>query len=339
MSRTIDWDGRDILIIDQTRLPHEEGTLRLHRVEELAEAITRLRVRGAPALGVAGALGLALAVRRAQEAGQDIGSAVDAAAGTLAATRPTATNLRWGINQARELLTAGPEAVVQRAVQLLEADVAINRALAQRGADLLGEREADLGRSLRLLTHCNTGSLACVEWGTALGIIRAAHERGGVADVLVTETRPLLQGARLTTWELERLGIPYRVVVDGAAPALIQWGRVDAVVVGADRVAANGDVANKIGTFSLALAARHAAIPFIVAAPESTLDPATATGLDIPIEERPEDEILSVNGHRVAPAGARALNPAFDVTPAGLITAIVTERRVIRPALGEGVVG
>jgi len=282
---------------------------------------------------------LALALRRAQESGEDIGAAVDAAATSLVETRPTARNLRWGIEQAHAALRDGPKSLVARAVDVLEADVATNRALSQRGADLLHEREAELGRSLHVLTHCNTGALACVEWGTALGIIRAAHERGGVAGVLVTETRPLLQGAHLTTWELNRLGVPYRVVVDSAAPALIQRGRVDAVVVGADRIAANGDVANKIGTFSLALAARHAAIPLIVAAPESTLDPATATGADIPIEERSEDEVLAVNGHRVAPAGAHGLNPAFDVTPAVLVTAIVTERRIIRPALDERVAG
>ena len=227
--------------------------------------------------------------------------------------------------------------LVARAVSLLEEDVATNRALAHRGAELLAGRQAELGRPLRLLTHCNTGALACVEWGTALGVIRAAHERGGVADVLVTETRPLLQGARLTTWELGKLGVPYHLIVDSAAPALIQRGRVDAVVVGADRIAANGDVANKIGTYSLALAAWDAAIPFIVAAPESTLDPASATGGDIPIEERAENEVLSINGDRVAPAGAHALNPAFDVTPGHLVTAIVTEGRVIRPGLAERV--
>ncbi len=339
MFRTLDWDDHDILIIDQTRLPHEERILRLHDVEELAEAISRLRVRGAPALGVAGALGLALAVRRAQELGQDVGAAVNAAAARLAGTRPTAANLRWGIEQAKTALPAGPEAVVQRAVELLEADIATNRALAHRGAELLRARQAELGRALRVLTHCNTGALACVEWGTALGVIRAAHQAGSVAEVLVTETRPLLQGARLTTWELGRLGIAYRLVVDSAAPALIARGGVDAVVVGADRVVANGDVANKIGTYSLALAARAAAIPFIVAAPESTLDPATPTGLDIPIEERPGDEVLCIDGHRVTPAGAQALNPAFDVTPADLVTAIVTERRVIRSALAERVAG
>lgn len=331
MIRTIDWDGSDILIIDQTRLPREERILRLHEVHELSEAISRLRLRGAPALGVAGALGLALAVRRAEERGDDLAAAVTAAAALLAATRPTAVNLRWGIRQAQAALSGGPEALIARAVSVLEEDVVTNRALAQRGAELLSGRQAELGRRLSLLTHCNTGALACVEWGTALGVIRAAHERGSVADVIVTETRPLLQGARLTSWELGRLRILYWVVVDSAAPALIARGRVDAVLVGADRVAANGDVANKIGTYSLALAARQAAVPFIVAAPESTLDPATPTGQDIPIEERSEDEILCINGYRTVPADAHALNPAFDVTPAGLVTAIVTERRVIRP--------
>ena len=203
-----------------------------------------------------------------------------------------------------------------------------NRALAVRGADFLEERFGE--RRLRLMTHCNTGGLASVEWGTALGVIRAAHERGRVEEVLATETRPLLQGSRLTAWELGRMAIPYRLVADAAAPSLIARGEVDAVLVGADRVAANGDVANKIGTYPLALAAERAQIPFIVVAPESSLDPGTRTGAEIPIEERSQAEVLDFGGRRVAPVGARAANPAFDVTPAELVTAIVTERRIIR---------
>jgi len=330
MARTIDWDGSDVLIVDQTRLPDEERVLRVHEVTQLAEAIASLRVRGAPALGVAGALGLALAARRAQERGRDVGTDVESAAATLAATRPTAVNLRWGIERARALLSQGAEAVVEGARALLEADAAINRAMGQRGADLLGELFP--GGQLRLLTHCNTGGLATVEWGTALGVIRAAHERGQVEEVLTTETRPLLQGARLTSWELAKLGIPYRVIVDSAGASLIARGQVHAVVVGADRVAANGDVANKIGTYALALAAGRAGVPFLVVAPESTVDPRTPDGGVIRIEERPEAEVLELGGRRLAPAGARALNPAFDITPADLVTAIVTEQRVIRPA-------
>jgi S-methyl-5-thioribose-1-phosphate isomerase len=327
--RTIDWDQGDILIIDQTLLPHEERILRLHEVHQLAEAITSLRVRGAPALGVAGALGIALAVRRAQEGGEDVHSAVQTAARQLVATRPTAANLLWGVDRVRELLRNGAEAAVAGAIAILEQDVATNRAIAVRGVAVLREL-APRERPLRLLTHCNTGALACVEWGTALGVIRAAFESGLVAEVLVTETRPLLQGARLTSWELSRMGVPYRVIVDSAGPALIAGGTVDAVLVGADRIAANGDVANKIGTYALALAANRASIPFIVAAPESTVDQATATGTDIPIELRPEHEVLEIGGKRSAAAGAHALNPAFDVTPAELVTAIVTDKRVIR---------
>ncbi len=335
MTRTIDWDGRDILIIDQTLLPDEERILRLHEVTEVAEAISSLRVRGAPALGVAGALGLALAVRRAQERGENVAAAVSKAAGILSATRPTAANLRWGIERTRGLLAHGPEALVEGARDLLEADVRANRILAERGANLIAELLAGTGRSLRILTHCNTGALACVEWGTALGIIRATHERGMVAEVLTTETRPLLQGARLTSWELGRLGIPYRVMVDAAGPAVIARGNVDVVIVGADRVAANGDSANKVGTYALALAARRAVVPFIVAAPESSIDRQAASGDTIPIEERSETEVLEVAGRRIAPAGAHALNPAFDVTPVDLITAIVTDERVIRTDRGE----
>ncbi len=335
MPRTIDWDGSDVLIIDQTRLPVEEIILRLHEVEELAEAISRLRVRGAPALGVAGALGLALAVRRAQERNQDSAAAVASAAERLVRTRPTAANLGWGIERAREFLAQGPEALVEAARGLLEEDVRVNRALAERGAELLRELATQVNGRLRILTHCNTGGLACVEWGTALGVIRAAHERGAVQEVLTTETRPLLQGARLNAWELGRLGIPYRIVVDSAAPALIAQGRVDAVIVGADRVAANADVANKVGTYSLALAAQRARIPFLVAAPESSIDPGVPAGHAIPIEERPEAEVLEIGGWRTAPQDAHALNPAFDVTPADLITAIITERRLIRSDRGE----
>jgi S-methyl-5-thioribose-1-phosphate isomerase len=330
VARTIDWDEGAVLIIDQTLLPHEERILRLTEVSELAEAIKSLRVRGAPALGVAGALGLALAARRAQERRENISAAVKSAAEILIATRPTAANLRWGVDQVLAQMKHGSGAIIDRARALLEADVRINQQMAQRGARFL--QASGLERRLRLLTHCNTGALACVDWGTALGVVRAAYDQGAVDLVYVTETRPLLQGARLTTWELGKLDIPYRVVVDSAAASLIARGRVDAVLVGADRVAGNGDVANKIGTYPLALAAKRSSVPFIVVAPESSLDPAAPRGDVIPIEQRAESEVLEVAGVRVAPAEARAENPAFDVTPADLVTAIITEDRVIRPA-------
>ena len=226
----------------------------------------------------------------------------------------------------------GAAAVVAAAVELGEEDVRTNRALARRGAELL---EGWLGAPARLHTHCNAGGLACVEWGTALGIVRTMHERGSLVSVTVDETRPLLQGSRLTAFELVELGVEHRIVVDGAGPSIIARRLADAVVVGADRIAANGDVANKIGTYPLALAAARAGIPFVVAAPESTIDLATATGGDVVIEERSPDEVLGTGADRVAPLGSGALNLAFDITPADLVTAIVTEHRVVRPALGE----
>lgn len=329
VNRSIDWNGEGIVAIDQTRLPDEERLLLIKDVPTLAEAIKSLRIRGAPALGVAGALGIALAVREAQRKGMDVEAGAEQAADVLAATRPTAVNLRWGIDQARRALGNGPDAAVQCAVSMLEADVRTNRTLADRGADWLDALPARRQGPLRVLTHCNTGALATVELGTALGVIQVAHSRGALREVFATETRPLLQGARLTSWELQRLGIPYRLVADAAAPSLIARGMVDVTIVGADRIAANDDVANKIGTYPLALACRQAGVPFVVVAPESTVDVKIRSGQDIPIEERPEAEVLGFGSLRVAPAEAHALNPAFDVTPAELITAIITERRVI----------
>ncbi|HKY65915.1 MAG TPA: S-methyl-5-thioribose-1-phosphate isomerase, partial [Acidimicrobiales bacterium] len=227
-------------------------------------------------------------------------------------------------------------ALLAEARAVLDEDVAANAAIGKRGADLLTELcPSPAEGGLRLHTHCNAGALACVDVGTALGVVRALHARGAVERVYADETRPLLQGARLTAWELQALGVDYRVAVDGAGPSLIARGLVDAVVVGADRVAANGDVANKVGTYPLALAAARAGIPFVVAAPESTVDAATPDGAAIEIEDRGGDEVLAWAGVTVAPEGARAVNPAFDVTPADLVTAVVTEGRVVRPAAGE----
>lgn len=331
--RTIDWDGDAVVIIDQTLLPHEERVLRLREVDELAEAIRSLRVRGAPALGVAGALGIALAVRRAEATGEVIENAAERAAVELASTRPTAVNLRWGIDKAMASVSAGADKVIETAVAVLNADIQTNRAMAQRGATWLASLEPRHAGRLRILTHCNTGALACVEIGTALGVIQVAHERGMVEEVFATETRPSLQGSRLTAWELQRLKIPFRIVVDSAAPSLIAGGEIDVVIVGADRIAANDDVANKVGTYPLALAAHAARIPFVVVAPESTRDPDTPDGKHIPIERRAEDEVLGFAGTPVAPRGSRALNPSFDVTPRELVTAIVTEAQVIEPSL------
>jgi len=340
--RTIEWIDGAVVIVDQTALPQELRTLRLTDVDELVDAIGRLAVRGAPALGAAGALGVLLAVREGRRRGWSEGE-VAAAIDRLRRARPTAVNLAWGVDRAASRVGEGAEAVEREARAVLEEDVAANRAIAHRGADLVVELcgqvpqlDAAVGPpGLHLHTHCNAGALACVEWGTALGVVRALHERGAVGRVYADETRPLLQGSRLTAWELDNMGADYRLVVDGAAPSLIARGMVDAVVVGADRIAANGDVANKIGTYPLALAAHRAGVPFVVAAPESTVDAATPDGSAIEIEDRSGDEVVAWQGTPVAPAGARAVNPAFDVTPADLVTAIVTERRVVRPAAGE----
>jgi S-methyl-5-thioribose-1-phosphate isomerase len=329
--RTIEWRGDHAVLIDQTRLPHDIVWLDVRDVDTMIDAIRRLAIRGAPAIGVAGGFAVALAAQQAEREGRDA-AFVRSEADRIAAARPTAVNLSWAVRRVVGRVDEGVDAVVAEAVELCEEDVRTNQALAARGAALLEEL---CGQSLRVHTHCNTGGLATVEWGTALGIVRALHERGHLTSVTADETRPLLQGSRLTAFELVQLGIDHHVVVDGAGPSIIARGLADAVVVGADRIAANGDVANKIGTYPLALAAARAGIPFVVAAPESTLDPATPSGDAIEIEERDGDEVLAIGDRRMAPDGSRALNPAFDVTPADLVTAIVTERRVIRPALGE----
>ena len=311
--RTIDWVDGAIEIIDQTALPDEVRMLRLTTVEELVSAIQRLAVRGAPALGVAGALGVALAAFGADD--------VSVAAATVRSARPTAVNLAWGVDRAVARLADGADAVLAEALAILEEDVVANRTLSERGAALLREL---VGAPVRLLTHCNTGGLASVDWGTALGIVRRLHDDGDLDHVFADETRPLLQGSRLTAWELREMGVDHTLVVDSAGPTVIARGLVDAVVVGADRVTANGDVVNKIGTYPLALAAERAGVPFVVAAPESTVDEATATGDDVEIELRPPEEITAA-----APEGTAAANFAFDVTPADLVTAIVTERRTL----------
>jgi methylthioribose-1-phosphate isomerase len=322
LPRTIDWvDGR-VALVDQTALP-ELRVVHIDDADELVDAIRRLVVRGAPALGAAGALGVALAARSVA------GAELAAVAARLAAARPTAANLAVGVRRAMAAAADGPEAVLAAAQAVLQEDIAACRAIGARGADLLTELCGP--EPLRLHTHCNAGALACVEWGTALGVVRSLHGAGRVAHVVADETRPLLQGSRITAVELAAMGVAFRLVVDGAGASIIARGLVDAVVVGADRVAANGDVANKIGTYPLALAAARAGIPFIVAAPESTLDPATPDGSAIEIEERAAEEVLVVGGVKMAPEGSAAWNPAFDVTPADLVTAVVTEERVWRP--------
>ncbi|MGW7536296.1 S-methyl-5-thioribose-1-phosphate isomerase [Amycolatopsis sp. NPDC054798] len=318
MRRTIDWADGAIVIVDQVALPGEYRTLTLRTVTELVDAIQRLAVRGAPALGAAGALGVALAAYQ--------GGDVRAEADRIAHARPTAVNLAWGVQRALAQLPRGADAVLAEAQAMLDEDEQRNRTASAHAAEVV--LDACPRRPLRLLSHCNTGHLATVAWGTGLGVVWHLHARGLVESVLVDETRPLLQGSRLTAWELEQAGIPYRVQPDGAAAAAMARGLVDCVLVGADRIAANGDVANKIGTYGLAIAAAHHNVPFVVVAPTSTVDETLATGADISIEERAASELTEFGGLQVAPKGAAAFNPAFDVTPHALITAVVTENGV-----------
>jgi methylthioribose-1-phosphate isomerase len=294
-------DGPRVVLLDQRRLPDEEVELECRTVGELVDAIRSLAVRGAPAIGVAAAYGLALAAARGED--------VDAAADALAASRPTAVNLAWALAEMRD----DPSPAHARALHAEEVERC--RAMAAHAAELFGP-------GTRALTHCNAGGLATGGYGSAVGALRAAWERGLLTHVWVDETRPLLQGSRLTAWELEAAGIPHAVIADSAAASLMAAGEVDCVVTGADRIAANGDTANKIGTYALAVLAAHHALPFYVVAPTSTVDPETPTGADIPIEERSPGELTT----RFA-----ARNPAFDVTPAELITAIVTEHGVRQP--------
>jgi methylthioribose-1-phosphate isomerase len=302
---TIRWAGDHVALIDQRRLPGELVEATAHTVGELCELIRTLAVRGAPALGAAGALGVALAAHR----GDDLAES----AAVLVATRPTAVNLRWGVERA--LAAADPLA---EALALIAGDIEANRAIGAHGAALVET-------GARALTHCNAGALATCGYGTAIGILRSAHDAGRLGHVWVDETRPVLQGSRLTAWELGRLGIPHTLVPDAAAPSLFAAGEVDLVVVGADRIAADGSVANKVGTYGLAVLAHHHGVPFYVAAPRSTFDPATATGADIVIEDRPAAEVTHVGGTRLAPEGVVVRNPAFDVTPPALVTAYIAE--------------
>ncbi|MFI1995040.1 S-methyl-5-thioribose-1-phosphate isomerase [Actinoplanes sp. NPDC020271] len=317
--RTIDWVDGAVEIIDQTVLPGELRVLRLHTVGELVAAIQSLAVRGAPALGVAGAFGVALAAR----VHGDDPLALDTAVRKIETARPTAVNLARGAQRAAKLLPFGPEAVLAEACAIRDEEIAASRSMAYRGADLVVELRGDRPR---LLTHCNTGGLCAVTVGTALGVIGELHRRGTLGGVIASETRPLLQGARLTSWELTQWGVEHRVAVDSAGPFLMARGEVDAVILGADRICANGDVINKIGTYAHALGARRAGIPFVVVAPESTVDVATPTGAHVEIEDRGATEVT---------AWSDAANPAFDVTPHDLVTAIVTDRRVIRLDRGQ----
>lgn len=337
--RTIDWVDGAIELIDQTLLPHTVEVLRVTELAALITDIQRLAVRGAPALGVSGAMGVALIAANVAAAAGDAAfdetakNEVRRQAKLLREARPTAVNLSWGVDRAMTKLEDGPEAILAEALLIRDEDIAACVSMGLYGADLT--RELTGKDRVRVMTICNTGSLATVERGTALGVVQTLLEQGSLEEAFPLETRPLLQGARLTAWELTRMNAPFRLVIDSAGPFLLSRGIADAVFIGADRIAANGDSANKIGSFSLALAAKHAGVPFFVVAPESTVDMSTATGADIEIEDRGSAEVVGFGGVQTAPEGTQAVNPAFDVTPHELITAIITERRVIMPGKGE----
>lgn len=324
----IRWSAGELLLLDQTLLPEQETWLHCRRPEDVAGAIRRLSVRGAPAIGVAAAYGLVLGADE-----------FDAAYELLLSTRPTAVNLRWALDQGCALrdrcVEAGErdelrERLLHWACDLHREDIAANRRIGEFGRELLEEGD-------RVLTHCNAGALATAGYGTAIGVVEAAWSAGLLASVWVDETRPLLQGSRLTTWELSRLEIPHRLITDNSAGAIIARGWVQKIVVGADRIAANGDVANKVGTYPVAvLAARHG-VPFYVAAPLSTIDREMASGADIPIEERDAEEVVHAFGKRIAPQDTEALNIAFDVTPAELVAALITDAGVLQPPYGEAI--
>jgi methylthioribose-1-phosphate isomerase len=333
---TVAWEDGAVVMIDQRRLPGEQVFLRCRQPGEVADAIRSMAIRGAPAIGVAAALGLALAARGSQAEGAALAAEFERTCAELAGTRPTAVNLFWAIDRMRRRfqVSAGMDAKALRQALLEEA-------LAIQAEDLAAcRRMGDLGAALlpqeaRILTHCNAGALATAGYGTALGVVRSAARLGKVKNVFADETRPYLQGARLTAWELMQDGIPTTLIADSMAGHMMARGEVNAVVVGADRIAGNGDVANKIGTYSVAILAKEHGIPFYVAAPVSTFDLATPDGSRIPIEERSPDEVTHHGGRRLAPEGVAVRNPGFDVTPHRYVTAIVCERGVARPPYAD----
>ncbi|MFC9993990.1 S-methyl-5-thioribose-1-phosphate isomerase [Nocardia sp. NPDC127526] len=339
---SIEWVDGALVTIDQRVLPQELRQLRITTVDELIEAIQSLAIRGAPAIGVSGAFGVVIAALAHTTDGVVDAAAVASEATRIADARPTAVNLAWGVQRALAKLPEGVAAVLAEAQEMQAEDGRVNLAAATHAADLLQQLCGD--RPLRLLTHCNTGRLATTAWGTAIGALRVLHQRDALAEVIVDETRPLLQGARLTAWEMAEAGIPHRLTIDSAAAWAMATEEVDAVIVGADRITADGSVANKIGTYMLAIAAKRHGIPFIVVAPESTRDIATARGGDIVVEQRAAAEVTGFGGVTTAPEGTRTFNPAFDVTPPELVTAVVTEHGVLTDpagarAAGDGGVG
>ncbi|MBI1352910.1 MAG: S-methyl-5-thioribose-1-phosphate isomerase [Acidobacteria bacterium] len=336
MVNTIEWTPEGVVMIDQRVLPGEETFITCKNYEEVADAIRTMVIRGAPAIGCAAAMGVAIGALQASD--ENFDAEMETICSTLAGTRPTAVNLFWAIDRMQRLIAAKKaegaslseirEALTAEAEQVLAEDIEINKAMGRHGATLLPQ-------GATVMTHCNAGALATGGYGTALGVIRAAVESGNPVAVLANETRPFLQGARLTVWELQQDEIPVTLLTDNMAGHVMKAGKVGAVVVGADRIAANGDVANKIGTYSVAVLAKENGVPFYVAAPISTLDLTLESGDLIPIEERAADEVTHLAGKAVAPVGTTVMNPAFDVTPNRYVTAIITEKGVARPPFVE----
>ncbi len=330
----IRWKGTALALLDQTRLPVEEVWDDYTDYRAVAEAIRRLVVRGAPAIGISAAYAVCLAALEHQDRPGDFRPGLEAALETLAASRPTAVNLFWALDRMRGVLEAqgwNPQAIpalIREAEAIHREDIAMNRKMGKHGASLVP-------KGARILTHCNAGAIATGGYGTALGVVRAAHAAGHVAMVYCDETRPLLQGARLTAWELVRDGIPATLITDGMAASLMAQGKIDLVFLGCDRMAANGDFANKIGTYSVAVLAQYHGIPFYTVLPSSTIDLTIPDGKHIVIEERSPEEVTHFAGVQTAPEGVGAYNPAFDVTPHQLLTGIVTEKGVIHPPFRE----
>ncbi len=337
--KAIEWLGDRVKILDQTRLPREEVYLELDHYQSIASAIVELKIRGAPAIGVAGAYGMALGALEIEATTRDeFLEKLRGVSQVLAATRPTARNLFRAIDRMEQVAIAGKDidqikmGLVNEATRIHSQEAEATEKLSKLGAGLVWDNFA-------ILTHCNAGPLATTGCGTALGVIKQASEQGKNIKVLATETRPLLQGARLTAWELKKANIPFTLVTDSMAGYFMSRGQISCVIVGADRIAANGDTANKIGTYSLAVLARENGIPFYVAAPTTTIDLSLASGDEIPIEERSPDEVTHIQGVNIAPEGIEVTNPAFDVTPHRYITAIITENGIIKEPYGEGLRG
>ena len=334
--KAIEWLGNRLKIIDQTRLPHEEAYLELTDYQGVAQAIRDMNVRGAPAIGVAAAYGIALGAKDInitdkKQFLKELQQVVD----TIASTRPTAVNLFCVVERMKRMAAAGKDvaqikkALIDEAVRIHTEEKTATERLSQLGAELIQD-------GFGVLTHCNTGPLATAGYGTALGVIIYAHQQGKHLHVFTTETRPRCQGARLTAWELKQAGIPFTLITDSMAGYFMKRGEIDCVIVGADRIAANGYTANKIGTYTLAVLANAHGIPFYIAAPTTTIDFSLTSGYQIPIEERSPEEVTHIQGMRIAPEGTQAANPAFDITPSQYITAIITEKGIIRAPYGEG---